>query len=242
MFCTGLCNMKGVMSVNKRLLAVECLKTLKGTMTFRELSKEVGLPAGVLNRYINGMVLPKPSRAVTLLNLFEKKFFRNYLIKETYFKKSKFLVTSTILSQPLLLKFIASHASHYFPEKIDKVFTAAVDGIPLAVAIADFVGAEAIYAKQTQEFTFSGHYVSKLPVSERPLETPFFLPKDLIKKNEKILICDDVIRGGRTLQALLSICQQAKAEVVGVYSIFMGKKALKSLDEYKVGYMMTIED
>ena len=232
--------MKGVMSVNKRLLAVECLKTLKGTMTFIELSKEVGLPAGVLNRYINGMVLPKPSRAVTLLNLFEKKFFRNYLIKETYFKKSKFLVTSTILSQPLLLKFIASHASHYFPEKIDKVFTAAVDGIPLAIEVADFIGANAVYAKQTQEFTFSGHYVSQMPQGERPLETPFYLPKDLLHKNEKVLIVDDVIRGGRTMKALISICEQAKADVVGIYSLFIDKNCIKELGKYKVGYLMTI--
>ncbi|MEK6967020.1 MAG: phosphoribosyltransferase family protein [Nanoarchaeota archaeon] len=234
--------MNGVASVNQRLLAIECLRTLKGSMTFRELSKEVKLPAGVLNRYVNGNVLPKLSRANEILHYFEKQYFRQYLLKESFAKESKFLVTTTILSKPFYLRFIASHAAHYFPEKVDKVFTAAVDGIPLAVAIADYLGAEAIYAKQTQEFTFSGHYVSKLPVSERPLETPFFLPKDLIKKNEKILICDDVIRGGRTLQALISICKQAKADVVGVYSIFMGKKALKSLDDYKVGYMMTVGD
>ncbi len=234
--------MNSVGAVNEKLLAIECLRTLKGSMTFRELSKEVNLPAGVLNRYINGMVLPKPSRAKDILAHFEKKYFREHLLQESHAKHSKFLVTTTILSKPFYLRFIASHVAHYFPEKVDKVLTAAVDGIPLAISIADFVGAEAVYAKQTQEFTFSGHYVSKLPLSERPLETPFYLPRDLLKKNETVLICDDVIRGGRTLLALLSICKQAKVDVVGIYSIFMGKNALKSLDDYKVGYMMIIPD
>lgn len=234
--------MNGVARVNQKLLAIECLRTLKQSRTFRELSKEVGLPAGVINRYINGNVLPKSTRAADVLKQFEKKYFREQLLKESYAKKSKYLVTSTILSKPFYMRFIASHVAHYFPEKVDKVLTAAVDGIPLAFAIADFLGAEAIYAKQTQEFTFSGHYVSKLPHTERPLETPFYLPSNLLKKNEKVLICDDVIRGGRTLFALLSICKQAKAEVVGIYSIFMGKNALKKLDDYKTGYMMTIED
>ncbi len=232
--------MAGVASINHRLLSIECLRTLKGDMTFRELSKEINLPAGVLNRYINGNVLPKPERSAEILDFFERKYLRGTILKESHLEKSKYLVTSSILSKPLLLRFIASHVSHYFPEKIDKVLTCAVDGIPLAVTVADFIGAQAVYAKQTQEFTFSGHYVSKLAITERPLETPFYIPKDLLHRNEKVLIVDDVIRGGRTMAALLSICEQSKSDVVGIYSIFMGKGALAKLGRYKTGYFMLI--
>jgi len=232
--------MKYIDKTKEKLLAIDCLKVMKEAKTFRELSKELKLPAGVLNRYINGNVLPKEKRTKEIIGLFMEKHFNRIISEQSFGKKGKYVVTSDILANPFLMRLIAFRVSETFNEKIDRVMTAAADGIPLAVIIADFFNAKSIYAKSTQELSLHGHYTSF--VEEKPLAAPFFLSKNLLRKNDRVLIVDDVIRGGSTLYSLTSICRQAKAELVGIFSIFMTQKAYKKFKgNTKVSYLFLLE-
>ena len=118
-----------------KILAIDCLKSMKQHKTFRKLSHELSLPAGVLNRYINGYVLPKIDRAENLINFFHKHYLPK-ILESSKIKGSKYIVTANILSQPFLLNVIAYKASKNVESRINVVLTAAVDGIPLAQAIA----------------------------------------------------------------------------------------------------------
>ena len=51
-----------------QLQAVDVLRTLKETRTYEELAEETGLPAGDLNRYVNGHVLPGVDRAEAVVS------------------------------------------------------------------------------------------------------------------------------------------------------------------------------
>ena len=220
-----------------KLLAVDCLKAMKQQKTFRKLSKELSLPAGVLNRYINGYVLPKTQRAEHLINFFIKNYLPK-ILETSKIKGSKYIVTSDILSQPFLLNVIAFKAKKSLQSKVTTVLTAAADGIPLAQAIANLIGARFIYAKLTQEFAFSDHYASK-STGDRPISTPFYLPKSLLKRSDEVLIVDDVIRAGTTFEALTSICNQAKANITGIFAMFITYSAYKALKKkHKVSYLV----
>src|SRR4030042_5827117 len=107
MFCTLLCNMKYIIETKQKLLAVDCLKMMKQDKTFRELSKELKLPVGVLNRYINGIVLPKQSRAEQIIDLFYKNYFEDTILNKSKTKNSNLYVTSWILSNTFFLNLIA---------------------------------------------------------------------------------------------------------------------------------------
>ena len=224
-----------------KLLAVDCLKSMKQQKTFRTLSKELALPAGVLNRYINGYVLPKTDRSRKLIDFFSK----NYLPKAldaSKLKGSKYIVTSHILSQPFLLNVIAYLASQKLTQKINVVFTAASDGVPLAQAVANLLGVRFVYAKLTQEVSFSDHYASK-GTSDKPVSAPLYLPKDLLKRNDDVLIVDDVIRAGTTFEALTSISDQARANIVGIFAIFITSSANSELrKKHKVNYLVLAEE
>lgn len=227
-----------------KILAVDCLKAMKEQKTFRVLSKELALPAGVLNRYIHGYVLPKADRAGKIVSYFTKSYLGR-LLDSAKGKGSKFIVTADLLSQPFLLNVIAFNVRKSFANvaaaKIDSVLTAAVDGIPLAVAVANLLGAKAIYAKRTQEIAFSDHYVSK-GTAARPIAAPFYLPKSLLKKNDNVLIVDDVIRAGTTFDALMSICSQAKANIIGIFAIFITSSAYHELKKkHDVHYLVLLE-
>lgn len=228
-----------------KLLAVDCLKAMKVQKTFRLLSRELALPVGVLSRYISGSVLPKVDRAGKINSYFTKSYLLK-ILEAAKSKSSKFIVTADILSQPFLLNVIAFNAMKSFSAvadagKIGTVLTAAVDGVPLAVAIANLIGAKCVYAKRTQEISFSDHYVSK-GTAAKPIAAPFYLPKSLLKKNDYVLIVDDVIRAGTTFDALMSICSQARAEVVGIFAIFITASAYRELRKHhNVHYMVLIE-
>ncbi|MBS3133089.1 hypothetical protein J4470_03085 [Candidatus Woesearchaeota archaeon] len=223
-----------------KLLAVDCLQAMKQQKTFRKLSRELSLPAGVLNRYINGYVLPKKDRAEHLINF----FIKNYLLKiieASKIKGSKYIVTADILSQPFLLNVIAYKAVRELSKKVSIVLTAAVDGIPLAQATANLLGVKFVYAKLTQEFAFSDHYASKSS-GKKPISSPFYLPKSLLRKNDNVLIVDDVIRAGTTFDALTSICSQARASIAGIFAMFITASACKELKRrYKVYYLLLVQ-
>lgn len=225
-----------------KILSVDCLKSMKEHKTFRVLSRELGLPAGVLNRYIHGYVLPKADRAEKIISFFTKNYLAK-ILDSARNSSSKFIVTADILSQPFLVNVIAFNAVKSFSAQggIDAVLTAAVDGIPLAASIANLLGAKCIYAKRTQEIAFSDHYVSK-GTAARPLAAPFYLPKSLLKRNSTVLIVDDVIRAGTTFDALTSICAQAKAGIVGIFAIFFTESAYRELKKsHKVHYLALVE-
>ncbi|HIG97853.1 TPA: hypothetical protein HA231_00300 [Candidatus Woesearchaeota archaeon] len=224
-----------------KLLSVDCLKAMKAQKTFRVLSRELSLPAGVLNRYIHGYVLPKADRADKITSFFTKNYLSK-LLDVARNSRSKFIVTADILSQPFLLNVIAFNAMKGFHAgNVDAVLTAAVDGIPLANSLANMMGARCIYAKRTQEIAFSDHYVSRGTAS-KPLAAPFFLPKSLLKRNEDVLVVDDVIRAGTTFDSLISICGQAKANVAGIFAIFITEPAYKVLKKsHKVTYLSLID-
>ncbi|MBI2580828.1 adenine phosphoribosyltransferase, partial [Candidatus Woesearchaeota archaeon] len=64
----------------------------------------------------------------------------------------------------------------------------------------------------------------------------------LLRKNDNILIVDDVIRDGKTFDSLMSICSQAKANVVGIFAIFITASAFRELKKSnKVYYLSLIE-
>ena len=127
-----------IVETKRKILAVDCLVAMKEFKTFRTLSRELGLPAGVLNRYVNGYVLPKGQRAERIIDIFSRHYMQK-MMQERLQKKSKYIVTADLLSKPFLLKIIASKVAGFFPGKVDKVFTAASDGIPLAVEIAGMI-------------------------------------------------------------------------------------------------------
>ena len=233
--------METLKDTKTRLLAVDCLKSMKQQKTFRKLSSELSLSAGMLNRYVNGYVLPKKDRAERLINFFIKGRLPR-ILESSKIRGSRYIVTAHILSQPFLLNVIAFMALRDIKTRPDVLLTAAVDGIPIAQAIANMLGVRFVYAKLTQEFAFCDHYASKNS-SSRPLVSPLFLPKSLLRKNERVLIADDVIRGGETFDALMSICSQARAKVTSIFAMFIAQSALKELKKrHPVSYLFLVPD
>ncbi len=222
--------MEGLASVKEKLLAVDCLKALKEQMTFRALSDELKLPIGVINRYVNGYVLPRDERAREILDYFYTTHFDKMIATLSMLPNSKYKVTITILTNNFLLSLIAHRVNTIFKTRVDKVLTAASDGIPLAMKVADEFSCRAIYAKSSHEITQGGLLASRTTVAT-PKGLPLYLPENLLTRRDHVLIVDDVIRTGGTIESLYDLSRQARSRVVGIFGLFVTADAQAALQE-----------
>ena len=200
-----------------RLMTIELLRTAKKHFTYRELAKRTGLPVTVLSRYVKGHVLPTTKRAkniwatlTKIVNLEDEIRGRIRFDELGYFDNSGIIFDLTLLQQA------AQQAlSKFAGRRITKVVTAAVDGIPLATAVASAFGVDIAIAKKSKEVGVHDFLEETYIPSNSAVMMALYVPKGIIKKGESVLIVDDVIRTGETQRALINLVGKAKAEVTG---------------------------
>ncbi|AIF69231.1 adenine phosphoribosyltransferase [Palaeococcus pacificus DY20341] len=236
--------MSQIEAVKEKLRVVRVLKLLKKTYTYEELSKMTGLPITVLNRYVRGKVLPSTKRAKELLQVLAPYVnVEEEVKKRIKFDEHGLFDNMSILSDTALMTLIAENiASRYLSKDIDKVLTAATDGIPLAVHIANELNIDIIYAKKKKEVGIEKFYeVNYIPSASGSVST-LYLPHWALKRGEKVLIVDDVIRSGETQKALIELCKQAGAKPVGMFFLIsVGDNIEKLKEEYNIDVDVLIQ-
>ncbi|WP_457742490.1 phosphoribosyltransferase family protein [Thermococcus sp.] len=227
--------MSQLKSVQEKLRLVRVLRLLKKTYTYEELSKITGLPITVLNRYVRGKVLPSAERTQELLKLLLPYInIEEEVRKRIRFDERGFFDNMPVLSDTALMSLIAEEvAGRYLDRDVDKVLTAATDGIALGVHIARELGVDIVYAKKKKEVGVEKFYeVSYVPSASGSVTT-LYLPQWALKKGEKVLIVDDVIRSGETQKALVELTRQAGAKPVGMFFLISVGDIIDLLkDEY----------
>ncbi|MHA1298712.1 MAG: phosphoribosyltransferase family protein [Candidatus Helarchaeota archaeon] len=219
-------------NINFRLRAIELLKLLKKRYTYEELNKLTGLPITVLNRYVRGHVIPSTDRAIKLMKIFEKKYnLPKEITNRIKFSDEGFFDNTNILTDILLLRMISRLVVQKFSDlKINKILTAAVDGIPLATMVSNELSVDLSYAKTNKEVGISKYLEESFTQSSSRVLMTLYLPRNALSNKDKVLIIDDVIRTGRTQLALVNMCQKVGAEVQGIFNIIaIGKKWEKNL-------------
>ena len=102
--------------------------------------------------------------------------------------------------------------------KPNKILTIESSGIAIALACARyFDGIPLVYAKKNHALNMDGNKYEAVAKSyTRSLNHRVAVAKEFLNENDRILILDDFLANGEASQALISICEQAKALIVGV--------------------------
>ncbi len=208
-----------IIDLQRRMEAVELLKLMKERYTYEELHELTGLPITVLNRYVKGHVLPSRSRADELFKLFaEKLSLEEEVIRRIRFDEKGYFNNTTLISDTLLLRLIAKKAAKSFSDKeVTVVLTAAVDGIPIAVHVANFLDARLIIAKREREVGVKRFVEENYVPSFSGVVMTLYIPQDALSHKDNVLIVDDVVRTGETQKALVSLTEKAGGKLVGVF-------------------------
>lgn len=202
-----------------QLQAVAVLRTLKETRTYDELARDTGLPAGDLNRYVNGHVLPGAERAREIVAEVGQETLAAELEDRVERDDDGYVDNSGIVFDQSLLDLVAPVAAERFDfDQPDVVLTAATDGITLAAALASYYGAKCVYAKKSKE-TAVEDFIEARQRLESGIEITYYLPASALSTGDTVLVVDDLIRSGETQELLLDIAETAGADVTGVFTL-----------------------
>lgn len=223
-----------------RLMTIELLKTAKykRNITYRELASKTGLPVTVLSRYAKGHVLPNTSRAKQLWRVLTRLVgLEPELRSRIKFDEDGYFDNTEIIGDFNILQQAANHAlANFAGKRVTKVLTAAVDGIPLGTMVANALGVNLVIAKRGKEVGVKA-FLEETYILGRDsgVTMTLYVPKEIIKKRDSVLIVDDMIKTGETQAALVNLVRKAKAEISGIFSLVAvgeeWKKMLKATSE-----------
>ncbi|AHF98700.1 adenine phosphoribosyltransferase [Halostagnicola larsenii XH-48] len=202
-----------------QLRAVDVLCMLKETRTYDELEAKTGLPAGDLNRYVNGHVLPGTDRARAVVEDLGKEALAEELEARIRVDGEGYVDNSDVVfDQPFLNLAAPVVADSFGFDRPDVVLTAATDGITLAASLASYYGTRCAYAKKRKE-TAVEEFIEARERLDSGIEITYYLPESSINEGESVLVVDDLIRSGETQELLLDIVETAGADVAGVFAL-----------------------
>jgi adenine/guanine phosphoribosyltransferase-like PRPP-binding protein len=229
-----------VADVKTRISSVELLATLKKSYSYRELSAVLGLSAPILSRYVRGHVLPSAARSEKFIATFREKLLRKMIIDSVRVTQDGSYDISSVVSNVGLLRQIAKVVfSEFGVVPVDKVVTMEVDGIPLAAEVAGEFNVGLAVVRTERDLGVEEFLEQKAVYSPSSVKY-LYLSKTAIKKGDRILIVDDMVRSGTTIEALTRMAEKTKAKIVGVFAIASVDQSMPKLKS-RLGLTCPIE-
>src|SRR5712692_4033213 len=194
--------MSRVTEAKTRISSVELLATLKKSYSYKELCSVLGLSAPILSRYVRGHVLPSASRSEKFIATFRERLLRKIVTDQVRITADGSYDISGVTSNIGLLRQVAKVVySEFNLVPVEKVLTMEVDGIPLAVEVAGEFNVNLAVARAEKDLGVEEFYEQKVVYSPSSVKY-LYLPKNAIKKGEHILVVDDMVRSGTTVEDL----------------------------------------
>ncbi|MBM4765317.1 pur operon repressor [Bacillus sp. B15-48] len=145
-----------------------------------------------------------------------------------------YLYMNDILGDPTLVRNVGRlMASAYGNAQIDAVMTVATKGIPLAHAVAGYLNVPVVIVRRdpkvTEGSTVSINYVSG---STKRIQT-MVLSKRSLAKGSRVLIVDDFMKAGGTINGMVDLLREFDATVSGIAVLVEAKETEERLvDDY----------
>ena len=205
--------------VDEQLEAVELINSAKSiyNLSYRELSQILDIPESLLCRYANGDLLPSLDTVNVIKERLKPILDLTEVLRRNVTIKDGFIDLNNVLFNPYILKLYQRRVKDSFSDlPINKVLTAATDGIPLSVMASYALNARLAIAKQYKDVASEDFYEVSYIVDSPPRRVSLYLPRHLLERGDEVLIVDDIVRTGRTLNALIELVNSAGARLVGV--------------------------
>ncbi|MGC8974185.1 MAG: phosphoribosyltransferase family protein [Thermoproteus sp.] len=230
--------MERLEKVRLQLDGVNVLRSVKRLLglTYKELSSLLGLPESVLSRYYTGDMLPSVETASEIVERLFAEYPLDKILSKTLRVYETYVDLTATYNPDLWTLYSIYIAKKFGGLKIDKVLTAAVDGIPLAVAVAQRFEAPLVVAKQYKEPGAKSLEVSYIKGNR---VVSLYVPQGLLAKGDSVLIIDDVVRTGKTIRALADLAEAAGSEVAAAAAL-LAFRGFSEKFEFPVDIVLTI--
>jgi xanthine phosphoribosyltransferase len=128
---------------------------------------------------------------------------------------------------------MAARFAHYSP---DKVLTAEISGIAPALEVGVALGVPVVFARKIKSLTMpEDSYERTVPSRTKGNMVQLIVAPNFLSEGDRVLIIDDFLASGQTIEALASIVKESRAELVGIGVVIEkafegGRKRLADLD------------
>jgi len=178
-----------------------------------------------LSRYINRKALPTDERKNFLLSyILDKVAPANLIVKGILGMRIQdvyFIDTSALLSDLDLLRKIAFilARTELYNKKFDKILAGSTDGTPFALILAQEFELPLVYIKHDPPLGIEEYLSKSIQLYEQNRTQTIFLQRAKINPKDRVIIIDDIIRTGKTVQTLVDMIEECSAEVPAIVSI-----------------------
>lgn len=150
------------------------------------------------------------------MNCLEERILKDGIVKEgNILKVDSFL--NHQMDIELLDQIGAEFKRRFESKKIDKILTIESSGIAIACMAARYFHVPVVFAKKSQSVNLDGEmYVAEVESFTHKCKNTVIVSKKFIVAEENVLIIDDFLANGCALQGLISIVQEAGANVEGI--------------------------
>lgn len=113
---------------------------------------------------------------------------------------------------------VGRELANYFADAgVTKVMTAEISGIAPALATAHALNVPLIYARKSRPVTMTGPvYIESAPSHTRGCDVFLMVSAEFLGPEDRVLIVDDFLATGATIEALARLVEHAGATLVGI--------------------------
>jgi xanthine phosphoribosyltransferase len=113
---------------------------------------------------------------------------------------------------------VGRELARYFTDAdVTKVITAEISGIAPALATAHALGVPVIYARKNRPLTMTGPvFVEVAPSHTKGSDVFLMVSAEFLTPHDRVLVIDDFLASGATIEALVRLVEHAGATLVGI--------------------------
>jgi xanthine phosphoribosyltransferase len=148
------------------------------------------------------------------------KVLKERILRDAVVESSEVLKVDSFLNHKIDVELTEQIAKEFYnrfaDQKITKVLTIETSGIAIAYPVARAFGVPLVYAKKNESINVDGdRYVAEILLDGNKT-SKVIISKKFLEKDDHVLIIDDIMANGYSLQGLVSLVEAAEATVVGV--------------------------
>lgn len=147
-------------------------------------------------------------------------FLEERIVKDGVVSSTEVLKVDSFLFHQMDMALVDQIAKElyrrYADKPITKVLTIEVSGIAIAASVAREFGVPMVFAKKSKSVYMDDEvYCAEVLSFRHKNVNRVIVSRKLLNENDHVLIVDDIMANGCALQGLISIVEEAEAEVVG---------------------------
>ncbi len=148
------------------------------------------------------------------------KVLKERIVRDGVIKSGGVLKVDSFLNHRIDVELTEQIAAEFYKlfsdKKITKVLTIETSGIAVAYPVARAFGVPLVYAKKNASVNMDGPlYVAEIDLDNKK-PGKVIISKKFLNADDHILIIDDIMANGYSLQGLISLVESAEASVEGL--------------------------